>query len=65
MKEKIKCTTCKKNVNLFGLLCKCKNLYCYKCLDIRIHKCNFDYKLENQNILSKQLKISFDKVIKI
>jgi hypothetical protein len=51
-KEKIKC----------GL---CKNLYCYKCLDSNIHKCTFDYKLENQNNLRKKIKLAAEKIIKI
>lgn len=33
IKEKNKCNLCKKNVTVYGLLCRCKNLYCYKCLD--------------------------------
>lgn len=65
IKERNKCNLCKKNVKLYGLLCKCNNLYCYKCLDSSIHKCNFDYKLENQNILKKKIKITSEKVIKI
>jgi len=65
LKEKNKCKLCKKNVTLYGILCKCKNLYCYKCLDSDIHKCIFDYKLENQNILKKKIKITSEKFIKI
>ena len=60
-----KCKLCAKNVSFYGILCKCKHLYCYKCLDSNIHNCDFDYKLENQNILRKKLKFITEKIIKI
>lgn len=65
MKERNKCNLCKKNVTLYGIICKCKNLYCYKCLDSDIHECTFDYKLENQNILRKKIKVLTEKIIQI
>jgi hypothetical protein len=65
MKERNKCNLCKKKVTLYGIICKCKNLYCYKCLDSDIHKCIFDYKLENQNILRKKMESITEKIIHI
>lgn len=62
IKEKNKCNLCKKNVTIYGLLCRCKNLYCYKCLDSYIHECTFNYKLENQNNLKKKIKIIAEKI---
>lgn len=65
-KERNSCKCCNKNLYLFGIKCRCDNLYCYNCLDIKIHNCNFDYKLENQNILRKKiLQVVAEKVIKI
>lgn len=65
IKKRNKCKLCGKNVTFYGIICKCKNLYCYKCLDSNIHKCEFDYKLENQDILRKKLKLTTEKIIKI
>lgn len=65
IKKRSKCKLCGKNVTLYGIICKCNNLYCYKCLDSTIHKCEFDYKLENQDILRKILKLTTEKIIKI
>jgi hypothetical protein len=66
LKEKNKCYKCNKNVHLYGLQCKCKKIYCYICLDINNHKCDFDYKAENIINLTKNNKqIKKEKVIKI
>jgi len=66
MKEKSTCFKCKKNVNLYGITCKCKQIFCYLCLDAAKHNCNFDYINENKINLEKiNKKIIPDKLEKI
>jgi len=55
MSKKNKCFKCKKNVNLYGITCKCKNIYCYLCLDNTKHNCTYDYKEEAQNKIKKEM----------
>ena len=60
-----KCFECLKKTHLYGIKCKCENIYCYACIDINVHKCTFDYKLEQRKFLLKNEKIEFEKVSKI
>jgi hypothetical protein len=53
MVEKKKCFKCSKNIHLYGITCKCKNTYCYLCLDTIKHNCTFNYKEEHANQLKK------------
>jgi hypothetical protein len=66
MKEKKKCDKCNKNVHLYGIICKCKNTYCYLCLDINNHNCQYDYQSENKKKLKENNKLIItDKITKI
>lgn len=40
-------------------------MYIHQVHNTYIHKCKFDYKLENQNNLRKKLKLTTEKIIHI
>lgn len=68
-KEKIimKCAECNKKINITNSVeCKCNKLLCYKHRYQNEHKCNYDFKTKERDILSKTLiKIENEKIIKI
>jgi len=53
--EKNKCFKCKKNVHVYGITCRCENIYCYLCLDSTKHNCTYDYKEESKKKLKKEI----------
>ena len=58
--------SCRKKVGLLGLPCRCKGVFCEKCLDPDKHECTFDFAARHQEILEKKNpKIVASKVEKI
>jgi hypothetical protein len=52
------CLCCKKKIKGgMSFVCKCKNKYCLRCRDATVHKCEFDYKSEQQQKLKSNLPI--------
>jgi len=57
---------CNKKLKLTDLSCKCKKRFCIIHRHAETHKCSFNYKDYERNILSSKLiKCSNDKMIKI
>ena len=42
--KKPRCYLCQKKVGLFGLKCKCENIYCNLHFHAENHNCPYDYK---------------------
>ena len=63
----MRCNECNKKINITNsLTCKCDKLLCYKHRYHTDHKCTFDYKTHDRNILAKyNEKIDIEKIIKI
>jgi len=61
-----KCSVCNKKIPSVFLqisVCKCKKMFC---IFNKEHRCTYDYRNENKQILTEQLnKVVPDKVIKI
>lgn len=49
------CNECNKKINLFQYKCKCRNLFCIKCLGD--HNCTFDYLKENKDKLKLKMPL--------
>ena len=47
--KKPRCFTCQKKVGVFGLKCKCENIYCSVHFHAENHNCTYDYKQDYQN----------------
>lgn len=45
-KSSKKCFFCRKKVGLFGLTCKCGNMYCRLHFHAENHECKYDFKEE-------------------
>ena len=43
-KKKKCCFVCKKKLGVFGLVCKCQNIYCSIHFHAEVHNCTYDYK---------------------
>ena len=67
VKNKMRCTECNAKLNITNsITCKCEKLLCYKHRYQTDHKCTFDFKTNDRNILAKNLvKIENDKILKI
>ena len=62
-KKKNRCHSCKKNVGLMGLKCKCGLLFCTTHLHPESHNCTFDHKSCARDNLSKNLtKVAATKI---
>ena len=44
--SKIRCFLCGKKVGIFGLTCKCGNIYCSIHFQAENHECKYDFKKE-------------------
>ena len=66
-KYKMRCSECNIKINITNsITCKCEKILCYKHRYQNEHKCTFDFKHHERNILAKNLeKIDFEKIIKI
>lgn len=66
-KYKMRCTECNIKLNITNsITCKCQKLLCYKHRYHTEHKCTFDFKENERNILAKNLeKVDCEKIIKI
>jgi predicted nucleic acid binding AN1-type Zn finger protein len=66
MPKKCECSGCNKKLLLSSLQCKCEKYFCDMHRYSDNHKCTFDYKLNNENKLKKELvEVKSDKVDKI
>jgi hypothetical protein len=65
--NQMRCNECNKKINITNsLTCKCDKLLCYKHRYHTEHKCTFDYKIHDRNILKNyNEKIEIKKIIKI
>ena len=55
--NQMRCNECNKKINITNsLTCKCDKLLCYKHRYQTDHKCTFDYKIHDRNILTKCLE---------
>ena len=62
-KKKNRCHSCRKNVGLLGLKCKCGLLFCTTHVHPESHMCTFDHKSCARENLTKNLtKISANKI---
>lgn len=53
MDNYIKCFNCQKKIKLIPFKCKCEHDFCLKCKDSLDHNCQFDYKKEFKEKLTK------------
>ena len=61
-----RCTMCNKKTGLLGFTCKCDGVFCAKHRHIEEHKCTYDHKKDQLEILKKNNPVvTSDKVIKI
>jgi hypothetical protein len=63
----MRCEECNKKINITNsITCQCNKLLCYKHRYQTEHKCNFDFKTHDREILAKiNIKIDNEKIIKI
>ena len=52
-----RCDYCRKKLGIQEYKCKCGKIFCISHLHAEIHNCTFDYKLEAQQTLKKQMDI--------
>ena len=50
-----RCNNCNKKIKLISYSCKCEKEFCVKCKNPEDHKCDFDFKKHQQEILRKKL----------
>ena len=65
--QKNRCSMCNIKLNITNsILCKCEQLLCYKHRYYNEHKCTFDYKTAEREILARtNIKIENPKINKI
>lgn len=66
-KECERCEKCKKRIRLISFACKCKyRMLCNTCKQPEVHGCDFDYRSEEKDRLSKtNPRITTEKMEKI
>lgn len=61
-----RCNNCNKKAGLIVFDCRCEGTFCRKCSFPEVHKCDFDIKLHQKNLLKQSLvKVSSQKIEKI
>ena len=65
--SQMRCSECNKKINITNnIICKCSKILCYKHRYHTEHKCSFDFKSYEREILTKlNQKFENEKVIKI
>ena len=65
--QKEKCHYCQKKVGVFGIECRCGKIFCTKHRHPEDHKCNFDFKSHDKEILKNNVigGGEFEKISKI
>ena len=57
MEKNIICTICYKKLKITAIKCKCENYYCKIHKNENQHNCTFNYKLQQKDILEKEMPI--------
>lgn len=52
-----RCYKCNKKLGVIEYKCKCEKKFCITHLHAEEHNCTFDYKLESQILLKKQIDV--------
>ena len=52
-----RCFQCKKKLGVIEYRCKCDKLFCISHLQPQEHMCTFDYKLDANHLLTKQMVV--------
>jgi len=59
----IRCFNCNKKVNVYGVKCRCLEIFCLLCISIPVHNCPVNYLELNKNKIYKENpKIIYKKV---
>lgn len=51
----MRCDKCKKKLGILEYKCKCEKRFCISHLQAEEHNCSYDYKLEGQNKIKREM----------